>query len=81
MARSHPIAAVAILVAVTMVRFVVAAIVIAGLFAFSGVWLFLALIMFARRYGGGGHGRGRGSGPGRPPYGRSGRGRYQYWIP
>ena len=49
LARAHPVGAVAILVAVTLVMLVTAAIVIAGLFAFSGVWVVFAFLMFARR--------------------------------
>ncbi len=54
-ASAHPVAAVAVLVAMTIVLLVVAAVVMAGLFAFSGAWILLAVIVFARHgmwYGG-----------------------------
>lgn len=69
LARSHPLAAVAVLVTVTLVLLMVAAMI-----AFSGVWLLLLVLLFAR---GGWYGRGRYGGFRRPPYaGRRG----PYWV-
>ena len=80
LARSHPLAAVGVLVAVTLVFFVLAAVVVAGLFAFSGLWLMLALIVFARR--GPWSGGPWSGGSGRRRYGGYGarRGRYPHWV-
>lgn len=84
-ARSHPVLAVAALVAVTLVFFMIAAVVLAGLFAFSGVWMLLALIIFARRgrwYGPGFQNRYRyRHGAGGPYPGGRGGGRHPRWVP
>lgn len=77
LARSHPLAAVGVLVAVTLVLFVVAAAL--AMLAFSGVWVvFLLVFLLARRGprsgGPGRHRRHRGS-----DYGPR-RGRYPYWV-
>jgi hypothetical protein len=46
LARRQPAATVAILVAVTLVTFVIAALVLAGIVAFSGVWILFAFFWF-----------------------------------
>jgi hypothetical protein len=48
MLRRQPLATVAILVAVTLVTCVLAALVLAGVVAASGAWIFLAFFWFAR---------------------------------
>lgn len=65
MARSHPVATVAVLVAVTLVLFVVAAAVVASFFFLGPLWIVLVVMLFARRgYQGERYGRYR-----RPPVG------------
>ena len=49
--RAHPVGAVALLVTITLIVFVVAALLLAVLFAFSGVWIILALLLLTHRHG------------------------------
>jgi Flp pilus assembly protein TadB len=79
-ARRHPVLAVAALVAVTMVAFVVAAVVVAGLFAFSGIWVLLALLLLTRRGYRYGPRHRRYYAYRRARYGGR-RGRYPHWVP
>jgi Flp pilus assembly protein TadB len=53
--QRQPVAIVAMLVAATVLVFVLAALIVAGLLAFSGVWLFFAIFWMVR--GGGPRGR------------------------
>lgn len=83
-ARSHPVAAVAVLVVATIVVFLLAAM---ALFAFSGVWVFLLVVLLMRRAAFSGrasrrYGTYRGAPYGRPgaPYG-GGQNRRPYWVP
>jgi hypothetical protein len=80
LARSHPVAATLLLVTVTMMLFIMAALVVAGFFAFGGVWVMIAILLFARRgpWSGGRRGGYYGYRSGR--YG-PGRGRHVHWIP
>jgi hypothetical protein len=70
LARSHPVAAVIVLVTVTL-----ALVMVAAMLAFSGVWLLLPLLVFAR---GGWYRSGRSGGFRRPPTGSR---RGPYWVP
>lgn len=86
LARSHPIAAVVVLLTLTLAICIAAAVV-----AFSGVWLLFLVVAFARlgpwSHGRRGSGRGPGGGAGRVGYRYdrsggygSGRGRSAYWL-
>jgi hypothetical protein len=59
---AQPVAAVAVIVAATLVVFVLAAVVLAGLAALSGIWVVIGLILLMHR-GGGRRNRGRRGGP------------------
>jgi hypothetical protein len=69
LARSHPAAALVVAACAALALLMLAAVAVAAFFAFGGIWLILAVVLFARR--------GRWS----AGYGRYGRGRYHRgWI-
>lgn len=84
-ARSHPVAAVAVLVVATVAIFMAAAM---AVFALSQLWILLLVVLVVRRTVWSGRGPGgRYRGYRGAPYGRRGapyggrRGRHPYWVP